>query len=77
MSFMLYLSMAPSSPVLLVSEESKHTVILSQDIYNFAFYPKPKIMMEYKENIVKEQVSCHKPFAYNLILPVRLIFDST
>lgn len=63
-SFVLYLSMTPSL-VLLVPEESKHTVILSQDTYSFTFYPKPKIMMQYKENI-----SCHKPFAYKLILPV-------
>lgn len=46
--------MAPSTPVLLVSEESKHTVILSQDTYSFAFYPKPKIMMQDKENMMKE-----------------------
>lgn len=46
--------MSPSSPVLLVSEESKHTVILSQDTYSFMFYPKPKIMIQDKENIVKE-----------------------
>lgn len=53
-SFVLYLSMTPSSPVLLVSEESKHTVIFFQDTYSFTFYPKPKIMMQDKESMMKE-----------------------